>query len=93
MSHPQNTIWDENKIELEFENPSLNQLYSLTESLLNDDAIQKHFKLDGLDEVKAKLENISLKEYKYILALIFDKRRTKLNLKLTQLNFKPRVLI
>lgn len=90
MSHPQNTIFEENKKELEM--PSLNQLYWLAEYLLKDEVLQKHFQLpDSITETKIKIEKISLDEYDYIKMLIYRSKRTKLNLKLIQLKFKPKV--
>jgi hypothetical protein len=68
--------------------PSLNQVSHLTEILQNDPAVQKHYITENLFDTLS--ENIvSEKQYKYILALIYNNKRAKLNKVLVDLGLKP----
>ncbi len=69
------------------EKPSLNQISSLIEILQANENISKHFILE-FDDMWDKLIEISLKQYRYILYLLCNRKYAKLNQVLTNLNFK-----
>lgn len=73
---------------MNLEKPSLNQLSSLMDMLKKDETLNNHWQLENKDEVWQKLEKLSLKQYRYFLALIFNQRRIKLNALLEQLGLK-----
>ena len=68
---------------------SLNQKYFLVNTIVKDEILQKVFNLPSYDGIADKLKNITYSEYKYILALFFNKKRGDLNKKLIQLGFEP----
>lgn len=70
---------------------SLNQKTTLIEQLKRDEALVKHFDLSDYNTVSNILEKISEKQYSFILALLFNKKRTKLNEVLTQIGFKQNI--
>ena len=68
--------------------PSLNQLSSLLEIIKEDEALNKHWELDDQDDVWDKLKELSLGQYKYLLYLLSDKERAKLNAFFLQKGFR-----
>jgi hypothetical protein len=65
--------------------PTLNQLSSLENIIKSDPMLQEHFILDNVWE---KISNLSLGQYKRMVALIMNKKRFDLNDMMLQLNFK-----
>jgi hypothetical protein len=65
--------------------PTLNQLSSLENIIKSDPMLQEHFILDNVWE---KISNLSLGQYKRMIALIMNKKRFDLNDMMLQLKFK-----
>jgi hypothetical protein len=68
---------------------TLGQKCSLIEILKDDENLQKHFELNG-EDVWDIVSGLTLKQYKYILYLLFNKKYFKLNKMLTSINIKPK---
>ena len=71
--------------------PHLTQLSSLMDILKKDEALQKHFQLADFDFNWHKIEKITLRQYKFIIALIMQKERFKLNELMLSLGFKRKI--
>jgi len=72
---------------------SLNELTSLIEVLKTEKHIVKLYDLSDYDEVWEKLENITKKQYKYMLSLMFNHssdNTKKLIKMLDELNFNKK---
>jgi len=72
---------------------SLNELTSLIEVLKTEKHIVKLYDLSDYDDVWEKLENITKKQYKYMLSLMFNHssdNTKKLIKMLDELNFKKK---
>jgi hypothetical protein len=67
---------------------TLNQVSLLADTINKDEVLQKHFDLTNIDDTFDRLRNISEKQHKYILALIYGKKRFALNKILKDLGFK-----
>ena len=67
--------------------PSLNQISELTRILKEDKVLQDKY---DMEDTYTLIQNITYKQYKYILYLLFNRKRLKLNEILIQLGFKPK---
>jgi len=67
--------------------PTLNQQCTLKQVLRRDEALNNHYQLDDIDNI---IEKMTLKQYKYLLYLIYNDKRTKLNQLMSSLNFKQK---
>ncbi len=66
-------------------NATLNEKTTLLELLEDNENISRHFLLEDSWE---KLENLTSRQYKYFLHLLFVKKYSKLNNLLTQFGFQ-----
>ena len=70
---------------MDLEKPSLNQIGSLIQHIRLDPHIISHWSVEFEDWHKA-LDNITIRQYKYILALWFNHKYLQLNKMLESLN-------
>lgn len=66
----------------------LNQKTSLVKVLQEDEALASHFDLSDYDTVSRNLKELTQKQYLYILFLITNKKRFKLNQMMVDLGFE-----
>ena len=65
---------------------TLNQWYSLIKQLQNDDHLSAHWIIET-DPAFQKLKHLPMKDYKHILALLFNRKYIQLNKVLEDLRF------
>jgi len=96
MSNLQNEIYEENKQEMELERllerekPALSQLSAFRDKILAGNP--EHFGIYDLEDCWEALDRMTLKQYKYLLYLIFNKKYFKAKEILTQLGFKYKLI-
>ena len=66
---------------------TLNQRYTLPQVLRRDEALNNHYQLDEIDGI---IRQMTIKQYKYLLYLIDNKKRSKLNQLMIGLGFKQK---
>lgn len=68
-------------------NPTLSQITSLVSALKGEDALSTQFEFDNAGSV---LSGITIKQYKYILFLLFSKKMLKLRDLLLSIGLTPK---
>lgn len=69
--------------------PGLGQISNLLVALRNNDMVAKNYDMES-EEAYSRISKITMKQYKYFYALIFNGRTGKLFDLLNSLGFKPK---
>lgn len=68
---------------------TLNQQCTLPQVLRRDEGLNNHYQLDDVSDI---IEKMTLKQYKYLLYLMDNNKRSKLNQLMVGLGFKQKTL-
>ena len=78
---------------MNIEKPDISQKSSFRRLIMNDELINKQIQTDGENDFDLLYDNMTLREYKYFLYLIFNKHRSQLiRILVEKFNFKKNLI-